>query len=243
MYGLYNLLDKVKTHYRFSGEELKSIALAILLLGFVIGFNDNQESFEILNWLRNLVQSIMLVALAILVRESVRRIYALQFGHKVEFKLWWTGIGIAIALAVISMGKIPFLVYGGMVVSILPRHRLGYFRYNISFKDKAGIALMTNLSSLVLALFFKVMMFLPSPLIEKAMIINIIFAIVNMLPIPPLDGSAIIFMTRTGYFSALALIISASALIYFTNVILAVIGSLAIAAIVAVLFITQVELK
>ncbi|MBW2970945.1 hypothetical protein KY320_02165 [Candidatus Woesearchaeota archaeon] len=241
-HNAFNLWDKTKRYFAFSPEEIKSMILAILILGFVVGFNDGRESFELVYWLRNLFNCIVVVALAIIVRESVRRAAALHYGHKVELKLWVIGIGIALIAALMSNGKWLLLMYGGMVASIMPIHRLGRFRYGLSAKDLAGVAFMTNLANIALAFFFKLMSFLPSPLIQKAIIVNIMFACINMLPIPPLDGSAVMWGSKTGYVAALVFTVTASVLLVKAGIIIALLGSLVLAAVAALVFNLKVEL-
>lgn len=241
MYGFYNLWDKFKKYGGFSPKELKNLVLVILILGFVVGFNDGRSEFEIIPWLFNLFNCILIVALSVFVRETVRRAHALHFGHKVEFKIWVFGLGFSLVAAVVSMGKIPILVYGGMLASILPAHRLGYFRYRLSYHDLAGVSFLTNFSSLVLAVFFKIFTFLPNPLIQKAMVINLLFACTNMLPIPPMDGANIFYAHRVGYIFALVLILTSSALLYFGSLLAALIAAPLIAVIVGVLYAWKFE--
>ncbi len=242
MYGFYNLIDKIKKYAKFSPKELKSLIIAILILGFIVGFNDGRSEFEIFPWLLNLFNSTLIVALAVLVREFVRRAHALHFGHKVEFQIWLFGLGFGLITAVVSYGKIPLLVYGGMMASILPAHRIGFFRYRLSYNDLAGVAFTANFSSLVLALLFKIFTFLPNPLIHKAMTINLIFACVNMIPIPPLDGATIIYANRMGYVFALVLILSGSALLYYGSLLSAVIGAPIIALVTAFIYTWRFEI-
>ena len=241
MYGAHNLMRKIEKHFMFSSEELKSLVLVILILGLVVGFDDGTPNFDFVFWLRNLVSSLVLVTLAVIVRESVRRIYALQLGHKVEFKIWWFGIGISLLIALVSYGKIPLLFYGGMMVNILPKHRLGYFRYGVSFNDMGGIAFATTVSSLLLALFFKFFLFIPNPFIEKAILINVIFACLNMLPIPPLDGSTIFFANRLGYVFALVFTVGTGILILKSSILMALFGGLGLAIVAALVYMYQVD--
>jgi Zn-dependent protease len=244
MYGLYNYFDRIRKEFVFSAEEVKSLFIAILILSFVIGFNDGSETFVLRNWLLNYVNCIMIITLAILARESAQRLVAINFGHKVEFRLWGVGAGIALGLAVLSMGTIPLLVYGGFVMSYLPRQRLGHFRYGLSFRDMAHVAIWGNLANIILALFFKLFSFTGSPLVHQAMMVNIIMAAINMLPFPPLNGSHILFANRTFYVFSLALIAVASALMLAVDSVLwVIIGSLVLAGMAALAWEIFAELK
>ncbi len=237
MWGLFNLFDKVRRYFVFSKEELKSLVIAILILGFVVGFDDGQETFVFFYWMRNMFSCILIVALAIIVREAGHRIYALQTGHRAELRLWWFGLITALILAIISFGKVTLLIYGGIIVHFMPRHRIGYFRYELSYNDMGLIALLGNIANLVLAFFFKLFMFLPNTaLIEKAILINILMACMNMIPIPPLDGSLVLYASRSIYVFTFGLILAASALLLFTPIIVAAVGSIVIAIVFIFLF-------
>ena len=210
----------------FDKEEVKSLIFAILILGFVVGFDDGREVFDLIFWLRNLFNSMLIVALAIIVREVGHRVYALHTGHKAQLKIWWVGILTSLIISIVSLGKIRILVYGGLITQIMQRHRIGYFRYWDGNWDKCLIAFSGAAANLALAFFFKLFMFMPNnALINEAIIINVLMASINMLPIPPLDGSMILFASREMYVFTLGLVWGASALLVFAPFWVALIGS------------------
>ena len=244
MYGMFDLFDKIKRYFMFNKEEIKSLVIATLILGFVVGFDDGQEVFVFMYWLKNLFSCVLIVALAIIVREAGHRIYALQTGHRTELKLWWFGIITALMLSIISFGKIMVLVYGGIIVHFMAKHRIGYFRYELSYNDMGIIALCGNLANLALAFLFKLFLFLPNTiLIEKAILVNVLMAVTNMLPIPPLDGSLVLYASRPVYVFTFALILAAAFLILYTSITIALVGSIAIALMMAFVFNIMVEGK
>ncbi len=236
MFGLYNWFDRLRQSFTFKPEEIKSLLAAALVLSFIVGFNDGTDTFEFSHWLLNLINSTLIVTLAVLARETAHRMAATKYGHTVETRLWGVGLGIALVVGLFSYGKVTILVYGGIVLSFIPRQRLGYFRFGLSYNDMAAVAFWGNISNIILALFFKLFSFLPNPLIEKAMMINILFACINMIPIPPLTGSIILFGNRTFYIFAVALIGAASLLMLHTSILVTLIGSILIAGLLALLY-------
>ena len=87
-------------------------------------------------------------------------------------------------------------------------------------------------------------MFLPNNvLIEKAIIVNVLMASMNMLPIPPLDGSIVLYASRTIYAFSFALVLAASALILFTPIIVTIVGSIIIALLFGLAFSILIEGK
>jgi hypothetical protein len=235
MYGAFNLWDRLKSGFAFSPEEVKSLLIIILVFTFILGFNDGRKSFVFSLWLLNFLNILLVVTLSILVREFAHRVSAASFGMKAELRLSGVLLGIAAVFSLFTAASITtgiplaLLIYGGFVLNVTHRQRIGYFRFGLSFKDMAGVAFFGNFASLMLALLFKIFSFLPNPLIQTAMVINLILACLNMLPIPPLTGSSIFFASRTGYVFCLGLIVAASALMLTTSVLATVIGSVIIA--------------
>ena len=62
------------------------------------------------------------------------------------------------------------------------------------------------------------MVFLPEVFVSKLVFINVLFAITNMLPIPPLDGAHVMFASRHLYPFTMAAIIGAAALLLLPGV-------------------------
>ena len=126
---------------------------------------------------------------------------------------------------------------------MLVRHRLGEFRYGFNYWENGVIAVMGPLSNLALAFIFKIMLYIfpQSWFLQKALLINVVFAICTMLPIPPLDGINMFFAGRTWYFLIFFTIVACSVLIFFTGVILTIIGGAIIAAILSLIYFLTFE--
>jgi Zn-dependent protease len=116
-----------------------------------------------------------------------------------EYRMWFWGVFFAVILCFASNGWLYMIPIGGFLISMIPGHRLGYFRYDINYFSVGIIALIGPLANICLALFFKLFMFLPNPLIYQAMRINVLIAFFSMLPFPPLDGSKVLFAARPLY--------------------------------------------
>ncbi len=198
-----NLADKVKRYFGFSSYEKKWIIISILAMTLIAGFDDGSEAFDASYWLFNFFNVFLIVTLAVLVRESAHRIYGLSSGFRVEYVPSFHMIVIGLILAFMSMGRVMFLAPNTVKIHMLETHRLGYFRYGLGYSTLGIIALMGPASNILLALFFKLLTaWSASPLVEKAVLINVIFAISNMLPFPGLDGLQVFFSSRLWYFFA-----------------------------------------
>jgi len=244
MQGLIDLRYKIKKHFEFDADETRLFIIYVLALTFIVGFNDGSEVFNIFFWLRNLLNSLVIVSLTMLVHESAHKIMGLHLGQRVEFKLWAPGLVIGLVFTLFSNGEILFLVSGSIVVHMMEAARIGRFRYGLSFNDLGVIAAAGPLANVALALILKVLQFLPGGgLLEKAIFINIWFALFNMLPIPPLDGALVLFASRSWYVFLVASIGAIAYLVLETNVLLSVLGAVGIGFFVFMLYFVMLETK
>lgn len=228
---MLDLSVKIKKFFAYSKEEIKSLTIIILLLGFVIGFNDGGNTNSVgAYYAFNMISSILIIALAVLVHVSIQRIVALQAGFKLVFNIWWYGIAISLILAFLSNGKLWILLPGGFVALMLEKHRLGKFRYGINYWPLGLIGFSGPLANMMLALFFRLISnisFLTgNVLIEKAIIVNITYALWTNLCIPPLDGFYLMYSSRLSYVFSYGLLIGAAILIMFKlSVLFTIIGT------------------
>lgn len=226
-------------YFTFSAQEIRSLILTIIVIGFIFSFKEwGVEKFDLLIGLKNFVNASLIVGLAFFVHEAVHRYFALKVGLKAEYKAWTFGLILGIILIFISEGNLIFLAPGGIVISMLPGLRLGHFRYQMSYITMGWIAVSGPLANIALAIFFKMLSALPlNPLlIEKAIFINVWLAVFNMLPIPPLDGSKMMYASRFTYVLLLGFVVGVGALLLWTNVLLSLLGGIAFALLVLFLY-------
>ena len=188
-----DLTAKIKKYFRFSLDEVKSIALASLLIGFMFAFKDFTVS--------GLVYGIIVVALSLLFHIGVQKIMALYMGFEIDFKLWWYGLLIGLAITFVSNGKVWWLVLpGGITFSILARHRLGKFRYGLNYWPMGIVAFSGVIASVVFGTLFKnielYILGTQMPFLHNIFIFNLVLAVCSMIPIPPLDGHYMFYASR-----------------------------------------------
>ena len=214
MAEIVDLLDKIKRYYKFAPYELRGLIIAVLLVAFIISFKEwGTKNFDFAVGLYNLFNSILIVALSILIHDFGQRIWGLAIGYRLEFKMWTFGLIAALIVAFLSNGNLWLIVPSGFMLHHLAGHRLGFFRYGINYFGQAMVALAGPLFTLMLIILLKVLSaFSPNPLIQKAIIFNVVYAITSLLPIPPLDGSKIYFGSRMLYAFALPAVVVSSIL-------------------------------
>ena len=215
MAEIVDLIDKIKRYYKFTPSELKGLVISIIVVAFIISFNDwgIGSVFDVKAGLLNFFNAILIVALSFLVHLSAQRVWALATGYRHEFQMWGIGLGVALVLSFITNGRAWLIIPGGFIVHHLAGHRLGWFRYGINYWAIGLIAFVGPLASIAFAAVFKSIGGLVSnALIQKVIIFNVLYAVFSMLPVPPLDGAKVYFGSRMLYAFALPAIVVATIL-------------------------------
>lgn len=192
------LFERVKRYLKFEKEELKSLAVLVLVLAFIFAFRDFQFT------LADFIISLLIVALSVIVHISVQKIFAINSGYNVEFRIWWTGIIITLIISLISYGKFWWIFLpGGITYSLIAGLRLGKFRYGLNYRAMGIIAFLGPISNIVLGTIFKnielYVLHTPNELLHSIFMFNLIYAVFTMLPIPPLDGHYLFYASRPWY--------------------------------------------
>lgn len=240
----FQLRSRLEHYFAFTGKEVRDLAVAIVITGFVFSFRDwGEVQADVFLGLRNFVLATLIAAIAFFAHESVHRIFALMIGFKSEFKIWWGGLVASLVIAFASNGVVQLILPGGIVNSLIMRHRLGEFRYGLNYWENGLIALYGPLANLALAFIAKLflVLFPSSWFFQKMLFLNVVFAICAMLPLPALDGINTFFAGRVLYIFSFFGILSAGVLIYFTNITLALIGGLLIMLIAGFIYYTAFE--
>ncbi|HLC66590.1 MAG TPA: hypothetical protein VJK52_03030 [Candidatus Nanoarchaeia archaeon] len=232
--GMGSLTENIRRYFAFSGEEIRAMMIGVLTMAFVFSFNDwGKGAFDIAIGLRNFINAAIVSTLAIVAHHGVQRIMGLYVGFKAEWRLWTYGIIASLLIAFLSKGKLIFFAPGGMIAYHMAGHRLGAFRYGLNYWALSLCALSGSLMNMTLAIFFKLMQgILPNnSLINTAIIINLLLAVFTMLPIPPLNGGHLFFISRLTYAFSFTGIVAMAVLLYFFNVWIALLVGILIGAI------------
>jgi len=180
--------------------------------------------------------SMGIVAISMLIFLTGQRVAGLSAGYRVEFQMWWPGLILALIVTFIARGHIWIPIAGGMLIHHMSGHRLGFFRYGLNMLDNGIIAACGPLFNI---LFATILMqfanwFGPAsgvPIIDKIYWFNMVFALVNMIPIPPLAGSKLMYHNRLPFvfiFSFIVVYALLAMVFHFYSWILALLGAIAI---------------
>jgi len=164
--------------FMFSREELKDLIISTLALGFIFSLNN----FSLLYFL--MLTGIL--ALSFIPHEMAHKMVAIRNGHYARYVMWKEGLMLALILAVLTGGSIIFAAPGAVMISRLSLHG--------SSRENAIISAAGPLSNLIIAMIAYLLLHTyQNPIFGAVLRINAFLAFFNLLPIPPLDGSKIIW--------------------------------------------------
>ncbi len=219
--SLRNYIDKLKRYFGFSREEWLNFFIVVICFSIIYSWTDwGVQRFEPVTGFKNLLIAIVFVGITVFVHHAGQRMMALLLGFRAEQRLWWHGLIIGLILVMLTNGKIKFLAATGMLVYLLPAHRIGAFRYGPNLTTVAKIALggpVLNILFSALVKSFEWAGILSPEIGTKLFVLNISFAAWNLLPIPPLDGSKVFFYSRLTYAFMFGSIASYVLMVYFLN--------------------------
>ncbi|MBW2963683.1 hypothetical protein KY306_02825 [Candidatus Woesearchaeota archaeon] len=247
----HELRSRLELYFAFTTKEVRDILICVVVSAFIFSFNDwgRAGQFDLIIGFKNMFLVALLAALAFFVHLSFQRVVALMIGFKAEFKVWWGGLVASFLIVFItaSIFNLGFTVIlpGGMVIAMLVRHRLGEFRYGVNYWENGIIALWGPIGTMMLAFVFKILLiiFPHSWFLQKGLLINLIYGVCSMLPIPPLDGINVFFAGRVLYAASFGIILGIALLIYWANLWLTIFGGVLIGLAVWILFFLYIEPK
>jgi hypothetical protein len=243
MYSWRNFIDKFKRYGKLERGEKIGLFITIIILGFMFSFrNWGVETFDLQLGLQNFFLITIFVAISFFVHEMAHRTIALWLGYRSQYKMWLLGLIIGLVVAFVSNGRLLFLATGALVITHLEIHRLGKGYYELSLKHLGWIAMSGAIANMIFAVILKSLaVALSSPLLEKAVMINIWIALYDMLPIPPYNGSRTFFGSRFIYVFVVGALIGCAALLTFFTGILPLIGAIVLGALILFVFFVYVD--
>ncbi|MFW5852514.1 MAG: hypothetical protein ACOCUR_00630 [Nanoarchaeota archaeon] len=246
---MFNYFYNVKKYFSFDRQEIKSILLMIITFTFVLGFDDGYSEFILSRWLFNFLTSFVIASSAVLVKETAHKLMAIKQGYTVKMKLWWPIMLVNLFLVFLVDGKIHIMLpMAGLFIFHHERMRIGEFRYGHNYFENALIGFAGPLANVYLAAFFKLFMGLNNPAVFLAMQVNLIYAVINLIPVDillffvqspkmlehadirkhpaPFAGTYILYSTRIFYVFCVTVVSILSAFIFISGIIPATITAL-----------------
>ena len=214
-------IDKLRLYFWFSAKEFWAFVGVVVGLAIIHSWNLwGTQRFEASVGLTNLLQAMVFVSITVFLHHAGQRMMALALGFRAEHKMWWNGLLAGLILAMLSNGKIAFLAATATMEHLLPIHRLGAFRHGANIATLAKIAMAGPALNIAFAGLVKMIEFAGflNPYVSNQLFgLNIAFALWNLLPIPPLDGTKILYWSRMIYVWLVAAVGSYAFLAFFFN--------------------------
>ena len=182
--------------YVFTLSEIRDLAISSIILGFLFSsalsyFNFSGTAYSAV---MNFLISTAIVAPALIFHELAHKFVSQKYGCVANYVLWPMGAIISIVLS-LTTGFI-FASLGAVMISTKYSTRLGYKFIGLSNEELGKISWagpMTNFGMAILGFIFYPL----APQILNVFIqINLVIALFNMIPFPPLDGAKIFVWNR-----------------------------------------------
>ena len=172
-----------RRRFRFTLKEVKELLMAAVVLGFIVAYRYPIESLESL--LLDTAFMTLVVGAAFIVHESCHKLVAQSHGLWSEFRMWKNGLGLALLMKIVLGWTL--IVPGAAYYD--PRKIDFWGNVRLVGKDVEGkIAAAGPVSNMVLALLIHLFRDYIGILAGPAIYVNLLLAMFNLIPFPPLDG-------------------------------------------------------
>ncbi|MFH1127254.1 MAG: site-2 protease family protein [archaeon] len=172
-------------NFSFSREEIKDLVVSALALGFIFSVGYGLDPVMIL-----MITAI--VSVSFIPHELAHKYFAMKYGCFAKYQMWKNGLIFALVLAIVTKGGFVFAAPGAVMIYTAYHDRYGVRQVNLTPKQNAFISAAGPVTNILIAL-----MFLPlagtGEFFSMIVYVNSFLAFFNLLPIPPLDGSKIIW--------------------------------------------------
>ncbi|MCD6547744.1 MAG: hypothetical protein J7K22_04305 [Nanoarchaeota archaeon] len=200
--------DKEITFYKyyvFTLGEIRDLIFSAIILGFL--FSSILHYFQYTGFaslVKNFLISVVIVGPALILHELAHKFMAQRYGCKAHYVLWPMGAIFSIFLSFLT--GVIFAALGAVMISTKYSTRLGYKYIELSREEIGKISISGPLTNLGLA----IISFILSPLSKIFLVsaqVNLIVAMFNLIPFPPLDGSKVFAWSRLAWINALAVVL------------------------------------
>lgn len=237
-YSIGSVIYGFKRYGKLSSKELKHFLITIVILGFLIGFNDKRPTTSIDSYyFFFMFFSMLSAALAVFIKIFIQRFFMYKFGYNPEYEYSINSLLIGIVLIFGTSGYIWFLPSGSTTGTLLQSERLGKWRMGLKHVEHAR-ALTFGIVGLVLfTVLLKFFLTENSVFLNHIIKINMAIAFYSLLPTPESDGIYIFFGGyRWLWVFTLAFVVFAAVLIkLLENPFAIIFGTLLIASIAAII--------
>jgi len=192
-------------------KEVRDLVISAVVLAFAFGliFSDGILNFAVLP--RNFAIALFAISLGFILHELAHRYVAKKNGMYAEYRMWPTGLVLAVAFALI--GGFVFAAPGA--VYIQQRFDLWGRAKQVSKKTIAMVSIAGPAMNAVLGIGFIAAYFIfPMDVFFLGAWINIWLGLFNMIPFGPLDGTKILRWDKRVWVVSFMILIALMAVVW-----------------------------
>jgi len=169
----------------FTGVEIRDIVISILFISVIFWV----YLFEFPSVI-GFFSSLVIVFFSFFLHEMGHKFAARRLGCIATYKIWPIGLLIGVVSIIFGMigAGIVFIAVGAVEIMPYSFGRWGFKVVKLGQKDIGLISLAGVGLNVFFAVFFKLF---PGPIFYKLSYFNGLFAVFNLIPFPPLDGTKI----------------------------------------------------
>ncbi len=189
--------------YVFTLAEIRDLVISALVLGFL--FSTVLRYFQVTtstSILINFLISTAIVAPALILHELAHKFVAQRYDCKATYVMWPMGVIFSIFMTLIS--GFVFAALGAVMIATTYSTRLGYRFIGLTNEEIGKISWSGPITNIALAIIGFILSPLNPSIFHVVVQINLIIAMFNMIPFPPLDGSKIFALSRVIWAGTLA---------------------------------------
>ena len=208
------MIRRFREFWALDARERRDFAILCVVFALILSFDQwGADSFDVWSGLKNLVIALVIVAASLLAHDAGHRLFAKKYRYHSSFQLWIPGLVACAAIAVFTNGSMKLFLGGSVVFTHSVLARLSKTQYKESLREFAMIAFAGPMAGLLFAAAIqglsKILPLNPGA-VSRLVYFNIVYSVMCMIPIPPLDGSKILVFGRGLYvFTGSAIVIYA----------------------------------
>jgi hypothetical protein len=203
--------------FSISKEEIKQIVITSLIIAFVWSFNkfgDTPETWLLLG-LKNFAIGALFALIAIILNQVGQRMVAIYYGYDPIYEYCMIGLMIALVITFASRGFLVFFLPGAINVRHLSASRLGEFRYYTNDWEWAKAGFMGPFLNILAAVLVSPLKQIP--LVREFMIMNVLFAVYSLIPLPSNLGLYLFYPHIYFWSFTVVFVASCSALMFLVS--------------------------
>lgn len=201
-----------------SEGEIKQSIITVVIIAFVLSFKQwGNPQLNVLQKGIKFLTAGAFSAIALFFSQLYQRYIAVHYGYDPEYKMSAAGLMISGVIAFASRGALIFFTPGYIIIHHLAASRLGEFRYYTNLWEWSKVCFGGPMMNFLVAAIIALFPHKNIPLLHQLFMVNIWFAIFQLMPLPFNPGMYIFFYARWFWAFAVGMIGGGCLLLLFAK--------------------------